>query len=268
MARLAERTGQPFLRMFAGFMTATALDLRGDRDAAEAIARESVVLGDEAGDGARARTYLAAIRFRVGRDAGQLDEVVEVLQRARRSSSRISAFGPALSLALAELGRFDELDEFRRDAAEGFAGHRRNAMWLSSMCMSAEVANYAGDRKAAGLLLPVLEPFASQLIWPGIGAQGPVARALGLAAATIDRFDDADRYFALAVEIAERFEARVWLARAQQEWASMLLRRDGPGDRARADRLLADAAGAARRLDLPIIAAHVEALQARAGGAG
>jgi len=265
MVAFADRAGQPFLRMFAAFMAATALDHRGDREGAEAVAKTAVVLGDEAGEGARARTYLAAIIFRVRRDAGRLEEVVEVLQRAQRSSARISTFGPALSLALAELGRFDELDEFRRDVAEGFTGHPRNGLWLSSMCMSAEVAGYSDDRGAAEALYPVLEPFAEQLIWPGIGALCSVARPLALAATTLERFDDADRHFATAVDIAERFEARVWLARAQQEWAGMLLRRAGPGDRDRASVLLAAAGEAARQLDLPVIGARVSMLQASVG---
>jgi hypothetical protein len=225
------------------------------------VATAAVALGDEAGEGGRARTYLAAILFRVRRDAGRLDEVVDVLQRARQSAARISTFGPALSLALAELGRFDELDGFRRDLAEGFAAHHRNGLWLSAVSMSAEVAGYVAERDAAAQLYPLLEPYAEQLIWPGIGAHGAVARPLALVATVTERFDDADRHFATAAGIAERFGAPVWLARTQQEWAGMLLRRGQPGDVERAEALLAAAAEAADRLSLPTIAARVEVLR-------
>jgi tetratricopeptide (TPR) repeat protein len=265
MVALGERTGQPFLRMFAGFMRATVCAVQGDRAGAEAAGRQSMTFGDEAGEAARARTYFAAITFLLRRDAGQLEDVVEVLQRAVQANSRITSFRPALGLVLAELGRTDELDEFHRDVAESFAGHPRNTLWFSSMAMNAEIAAYTGHRAAAAQLYDVLEPFAGLLIWSGIGAYGPAARPLGLAATTLGRFDDADRHFATAAVLAERFGAPVWLARTQQEWAAMLLCRRGPGDRERAGPLLDDAEATALRLDLRLIASRAAALRDAAG---
>ena len=253
--------------MFAGFMTATALDLRGDRAGAEAAAKEAVVLGDEAGEGARARTYLAAILFRVRRDAGRLDEVVEVLQRARSGELADQHLRPALSLALAELGRFDELDEFRRDAAEGFAGHHRNGLWLSSMCMSAEVAGYAGRARGGG---PALSSARALRRRSSSGrASVPTARSPALSRwspTALGRFDEADRLLRRGRRpIADRFEAPVWLARAQQEWAAMLLVATDPATVSGPIGCWPTPPRRRNGLDLPIIAARVEALQDGAG---
>ena len=82
------------------------------------------------------------------------------------------------------------------------------------------------------------------------GAWGAVAHYLGLLAATLDRFDEAEAHFAAAAATHERFGAPAWLARTRCEWAAMLSRRGGPGDAERARHLLDQALATARELGL------------------
>ena len=68
------------------------------------------------------------------------------------------------------------------------------------------------------------------------------------------RYAEAEVHFDRALQDNTRFDAQPWVVRTQLELATMLLARDGPGDRTAADDLLADALATARSLKLaPII---------------
>jgi hypothetical protein len=69
-------------------------------------------------------------------------------------------------------------------------------------------------------------------------------------ATTLGRFSEADTHFAAAEATHQRIGAPTWLARTRQEWARMLLTRQGPGEAERARELLRHALATARQLDL------------------
>jgi hypothetical protein len=66
-----------------------------------------------------------------------------------------------------------------------------------------------------------------------------------LAATCLERYEEAEEHFRRSAATCERIGAPTWLARTRHEWALMLLRRGGPGDRETADSLLAEALDAA-----------------------
>lgn len=89
---------------------------------------------------------------------------------------------------------------------------------------------------------------------------GSAARTLGVAAAALGRFDDADRLFQNALVMNGQIEARPWLARTKHDYARMLFARDKPGERGRAQKLCAAALAMYRELGMKRYATSVEEL--------
>jgi tetratricopeptide (TPR) repeat protein len=156
-----------------------------------------------------------------------------------------------------ELGRKDDSARiFSSLAMDDFAQIPFDEEWLVGVGLLAEVAHSRGDRPRAQALLDQLAPYASQVAvaYPEISI-GSVARYLGLLAATLGRWDDAQRYFDEALVMNERIGARPWLAHTQEDYARMLLARDRPEDQEQAAELLGQAQALYRELGMASYAA-------------
>ena len=88
----------------------------------------------------------------------------------------------------------------------------------------------------------------------------------GLAAAAARRWEEAERHFAIAREVAEKMPNKLELADLRRLHARMLLDRGSTGDHARAAEMLEDALTAYRAFGMPAYAAEAERLQRQAGG--
>jgi hypothetical protein len=73
---------------------------------------------------------------------------------------------------------------------------------------------------------------------------------LAALAATLERWDDAERHYEAALGMNARMDARPWLAHTQEQYASMLLARHQSGDRDKAAALLAAALVTTRELGM------------------
>jgi tetratricopeptide (TPR) repeat protein len=140
--------------------------------------------------------------------------------------------------------------------------------WLY-LAAVAEVAYQLGDADAARLVRDELTPYADRfLVAAGaVGCAGAVSRLLGLCALTLGEPDEAVGWLRQAVASNRRVGAAPYVARAQAELATAL-RRGRPGDAEEARRLLAEAAGAAAELGMPVLArdiAQMEAEEAQVG---
>ncbi|MDP9236509.1 MAG: tetratricopeptide repeat protein [Chloroflexota bacterium] len=71
-----------------------------------------------------------------------------------------------------------------------------------------------------------------------VGAAGAVSRSLALLAATMRRWEDAERYFEDALRTNAQLGDKPWLASTRAQYGAVLLTRGAPGDRARALELL------------------------------
>jgi tetratricopeptide (TPR) repeat protein len=71
----------------------------------------------------------------------------------------------------------------------------------------------------------------------------------------MSRWDDAAQHFEQALVMNQRMGARPWLAHTQHDYAQMLLHRDSPGDRERAQELLDQALATYRELGMESYAA-------------
>ena len=81
------------------------------------------------------------------------------------------------------------------------------------------------------------------------GTFGPADRLLGLLATTCDRFELAEKHFVAAMAQCEANGTPTFLAESLFNYAEMLLRRDGPGDRDDAQPVLARAIEQARAIE-------------------
>jgi DNA-binding CsgD family transcriptional regulator len=161
-------------------------------------------------------------------------------------------------------GLVDELaaDDF------GWLGHdQRN--WLPSAALCAAACAALGDMARAAILFELLRPYAARNVTMhmGVGCYGAAARYLGLLAATLERWDDADRYFEQAVALNGRMGARPWVARTRYDHALALLARAAqtrPGEqlRPRALELLRRAGADAEELGLGRLAERCRAAPA------
>ena len=120
-----------------------------------------------------------------------------------------------------------------------------------SMGLLAETAAALGEPEHAPALYELVLPYADRVAisYPEIST-GSVARYLGLLAALMERWDDAERHFEDALECNERIGARSWLAHTRRTYAAMRLARGAAGDDEAARELLGDAVAAYEELGM------------------
>jgi hypothetical protein len=114
----------------------------------------------------------------------------------------------------------------------------------------------------ASILYELLLPYAQRaaLGMPEI-CVGSVARYLGLLAATMSRWDEAEHHFEHAVEVNGRTGARPWLAYTLEDYARLLRRLNRPGDDERAQELVDRVLATYRGLEMDSHAAQIAELR-------
>jgi tetratricopeptide (TPR) repeat protein len=261
--RLVGELGQPTLRWFVGNSRAVRVLLAGDLAEGERLVHANFELGQATGQSDAPvffASHLLQLRFAQGR-LGELEgRIVEAAANPgiQRNSTTNALFQAYLALVLCESGRSDEARvPYERLAGTGFAAVPVDNGWMQAMSACALVCARLGDRPGASALYGLLAPYADQFVFAYGGAWGAVAHYLGLLAATLDRFDEAEARFAAAAATHERIGAPAWLARTRCEWAAMLSRRGEPGDAERARDLLDQALTTARELGLASVERRV-----------
>ncbi len=171
------------------------------------------------------------------------------------------------ALAAAELG--DERAaraEVERHARRDFSDLPRDGLWLLHACALAQACVLVGDERRARSLYELLVPFADRhAISVSTLPFGPVSMRLGMLAAMLERWDDAEAHFLVAVERCDAMGARAIRAMVLIERARMLLARRGPGDEVRAGELLSAAIAICDELDMPGIRERARTLAPTTG---
>ena len=112
---------------------------------------------------------------------------------------------------------------------DDLAGRPRHPRWQHSLAFLAQVCARLGDTHRAALLW-----YAGRCLMYGtVFCYGAAGRYLGLAAATMGRWDAAARHFEEGLARNAQMGARPQLARTQHDYAAMLLSR---GRRTRTER--------------------------------
>jgi DNA-binding SARP family transcriptional activator len=193
---------------------------------------------------------------------GNLKEMEPAMRRLVAKHPARPAFRCALAYLYAKLGREQEARlELQELAQDDCAALPFDQEWLYGMSYLAETTALLRDADRALGLYPVLVPWTGLCaVDVGEGMRGSVARYAGLLAATAGSWSEAERHFDEALAANERMGGRPWLAHTQADYGRMLLARDQPGDRARAQDLLAEALATYDELGMEGYAAQTLAL--------
>jgi DNA-binding SARP family transcriptional activator/tetratricopeptide (TPR) repeat protein len=259
--RLADELKQPSQQWYGTVMRSVWELLRGEFSDAERLIEEAVRLGE------RAQSWDSGFSFRVAtfvlrREQSRLAEIEDLIRGSVDEYPGYREFRCLLVLLEHELGREGEaqrvLDEL---ATDDFAAFPRDSEWLFCLCILAEVAALLADRDRAATLYRLLDPFGQlSALASGEVSLGPVARYLGILAATIELWQDSERHFEQALVLTSRMGARPWLAHTQEDFGRMLLARGEPGDLDKARDLVEQALATYRDLGMEPRAARASAL--------
>ena len=224
---IGERGGLPW--RYVGYIyLGLAAHWRGNAERAEAELRNAVELEPPGAIGGQSVSLLARHLAYQGR----AEEVLELFESARPTL-------PSL------------------DRASGIGS------W-NSMFGFVEALYLCGSHEEAAALSPLVEGvLAAGRGWITFDGRLVETRA-GIAAAAARRWDDAERYFGMAREVAEQMSNRLELADLDRLHARMLLDRGGTGDDARAAEMLEEALAAYRDFGMPAYAAEAERLRSQA----
>jgi DNA-binding NarL/FixJ family response regulator len=267
--RLADESGKPSLRFWSPAFRIPRAVMCGRFADAEQLLAEALTLANPT-----EMPYLAhweaLQRFAVCRDRGWPVEIESVLQHAIATTrvERQPSLRAMLALLYCETGRVaDARLVYEEIVADGFARlhHVRQVRqhWYHAVGMLAEVCAVLGDVERAAALYDLLLPASGRyLVCGGLWhVAGPASHYLGLLAVTLDRRDEAVRHFEDALAMNSRIGARPFVARTQSAFATMLARRDAPGDREQALRLTDEVLATANELGMVRLAAEVTALR-------
>jgi AAA ATPase domain len=242
---LAGRLGEPSARWLALYDEATVAAMGGRLADAEVLASEALEIATDSGQPDALSLYASQIT-NIRYEQGRLAELQPMIAETAADNPGIPSFRALLALAYLE-------GELPFEAAELLAAERpetlpRDMTWLACAVLWALVCASVGDAARAESLTALLRPYADQVVYTGISAWGDVDHALGRLATVAGRHDDAALHLSRSTARYTAIGAPVWLARATLDEASLMLAREGPGDRERARELLQRAQADARRL--------------------
>jgi tetratricopeptide (TPR) repeat protein len=233
---------------------------------AEQLSDEALQLGLQSGS----RTALAMFSvqtFLIRKEQGRLNEIEEAHRTLAERFAEVPAYRCAYTLLCCELGHLDEAKrEFGQLARDEFAGIPRDTNWLMPIVYLTEACVHLGDAAQAEHLYRLLLPYRDFNIVVAYGAAslGPASRYLGLLAATMSRWEEAERHFDESHAMCRRMGAKPWLAHTQADRAWILLARQQPGDREQAGELLEESLIIAEALGMDVLTERVRLLRAPA----
>jgi DNA-binding CsgD family transcriptional regulator len=230
---------------------------------AEALAQQALRCGQRF-DRGNAAGIFGVQMFTLRRHQGRLRALAPLLRQFLAQGSTASTWWPGLAILHCELGERDEarqvLDALARD---DFSGIAHDAIRIASLAYLAEVCAWLGDAARAARLYQLLLPYAGRCIVFGAhnASLGAADRLLGLLAATLQQWGEAQRHFETALETDQRSGGRPWLPRTRCDFAQMLLRRGDAGDREQALLQLDAALDEAHALGLASVIERAQALR-------
>jgi tetratricopeptide (TPR) repeat protein len=222
--------------------------VRGNFTEAERLADAAYQIGRKAQSWDASFSHRILL-FAVRREQGRLEEVDQLIRTSVDEFPGYHSLGCLVPLIDYELGREDSARiRFDELASDRFTALPRDGEWVFSLSLLAQLATYLRDRARARTLYDHLLPHAHRnATLTGEVAIGSVSRYLGLLAALLERWDDAERHFEEALEMNERMTARPWLAHTQEDYGRVLLER---GETQRGSALIAAAVATYQELGM------------------
>ncbi len=245
---IADALGHPVLRWATLWSQSWRSHVAGRLAEAESKAEQAFEAANDGGQPDAIVLYAAQL-CETRTTQGRADEILELLEQAVEENPGIPSYAAMLTNVYCQHDADDAaralLDQA---AADGFAGLRRDFLWLVGMTNYAAAAAHLHHADAAAVLLEQLEPWADQVSYNAVHVKGSVHHYLGLLAATLGDHDRALTHFAAAADKHEQMAAPLLLAQTRLGWASCLIERGGPGDSEEAARMLELAAATAGEL--------------------
>ena len=259
--RLARTLRRPILHWYYGVMNATLGLLEGRLEEAERLLEEARAHGDRAHGWESRFSYRIAI-VGLRREQDRLGEVVELVHQMVADHPGYRMLPALAAYVDAAVGRPDgarrQMDEL---AVDDFAFLPRDHGWLFGMTYLAETALLTGDARRAARIERLLAPYTGRFgFGSGEVGSGPVDRVRGLLATFAGRHDEAIELLATAERDSTKKGASLWAVRSSVDRARVLVKRDQPGDRAVAQRLVESAMVTCRVLGLPAIEREASAV--------
>jgi tetratricopeptide (TPR) repeat protein len=264
---LAERLGHLGAAFLVLSDRARVAAMIGDLPQVEALGPQIVDIGERGGLPWRyfGHLYLGLAAHRRGhaeRAEDHLRNAVELEPQGAFAGQSAAV----LARHLAYYGRADEVMELFESARSNLPSlDRVNGMGSWSCLLNFVEAFYlCGLNEEAAALSPLLGGLLEyDKRW--ISYDGRLAATRNaLAAAAVRRWEEAERHFGIAREVAEHMGNRVELADLCRLHARMLLGRGSPGDHERAAEMLQEALSAYRAFGMPGYAAEAERLLSQA----
>jgi tetratricopeptide (TPR) repeat protein len=261
MAAIAERMRQPFYRWHTAFLRTLGATLDGRFADAERLAQDALELARLRQSEYPAYAFRYAQMLAIRWAQGRLQELWPEIQDHGERFPSVPRWRDAL--AAAELGDEEAARrELERHAVRGFAELPRDGLWILHLCSLAEACVLVGDERRGLRLYELLLPHAGDnAVAYTLQPFGPVALRLGMLAALLERWGDADRHFATALRRCEDLSARAIRARVLLEHARALTARGEGGDRERIAAMLEEAAGLCEELGMTGLLERVSALR-------
>jgi predicted ATPase len=259
-ARLAEELRQPFALWQAAAWRSTIALLEGRTAEGQAYAENAFALGQRVR--ATDAEHCFAIQSLVAAmDLGHLGDLLETLQVLADDFPATRWRDAGLPYVFAELGRREEAAQaFEATARAGFAALPRDYQWLVSMTAIADACAFIGDARRATELYELMLPYAGRSVFmpEGWACFGSTDRALGVLAATMQRWESAEEHFEAALALDTRMGARAWRVRTELGYVRMLLARATAADGERVRALLSSMVDTTHELGLTGLVGRVE----------
>jgi DNA-binding CsgD family transcriptional regulator len=263
--RLVEELRHPFYLYVNTSFRAMRAIFAGHFAEGESLAQETLAIGQRL-RGQDTLGIFGVQMFTLRREQGRLQELAPVVQSFVHMHPETSTWRPGLALLYSELGLAHEARaEFEHLATNDFATIPQDALWVTCITYLSEVCAFLGDACRAAILYQCLAPHDGYniVVGPTAACYGAASYYLGLLAATMARWEEAQRHFTAALTMNARMGAKPALARTQYTYARMLLRRGQPGDHEHARSLLDEALALSHALGMRALEEQTVALQER-----
>jgi class 3 adenylate cyclase/tetratricopeptide (TPR) repeat protein len=243
-AEFAARIPHASIRWNLMFHQAWPPGLHGDLAEYERLAEAALSFGLENGEPDAFTMYgvqLANIRTHQGR----LQELVPLMEQAFDETPAFRLYRAGIVYAKARAGLLGEakqmLDEDRADDFQIPA----DITWSTGMGSWIEAAALLGVAEVAPYLREQIVAYHNQIITVSITFLPALSHYLGLLDHLVGQYDDAEHWFGEALEIHERLQSPILIARTQASWAALLADRAQADDRTRARTMAQSALDAA-----------------------
>jgi DNA-binding CsgD family transcriptional regulator len=209
--------------------------------------------------------------FNLFREQGRLKQLAPLVEHFLSMTQKSKTWLPGLMIMHVELEQESRARAlFDRLATNDLADLPRDGTWTTSMVFLAETCAYLADAVRAPTIYRLLLPYDGRNIITAfhLACYGPIGRQLGMLAATMQRWDVAQRHFTAAIEMGRRQGTPPAVAHAQYEFARMLAVRKHQGDVDKALDLLDAALSISGELGMRALDERARRLRARLAPGG